>query len=222
MKLQNESEKETYNVLLVDDHQMFLDGLEFILSKEPDLSVIAEANNGKNALPLVKNMQVDLVITDINMPEMDGITLTKHIKQEYPHIKVLVLSMHNEKSIISQIMQSEADGYVLKNCRKQELLLAIRTVLDNGTYYCKEVANLIRENYKTLTSQEKIELTPREKEILELIVQEYSSQEIAEKLHISKRTVDTHRINIMEKTNSNTLIGLIKYAIQHKILNVLI
>lgn len=222
MELHTELEKEIFNVILVDDHQMFLDGLEFILSKEPYLSVVAEANNGKNALPLVRNLHTDLVITDISMPEMDGITLTKRIKEEYPHIKVLVLSMHNEKSVITQIMQSEADGYVLKNCRKQELLFAIRTVLDNGTYYCKEVANLIRENYKTLSSDEKIELTPREKEILELIVQEYSSQEIAEKLHISKRTVDTHRVNIMEKTNSSTLIGLIKYAIQHKILNILV
>jgi DNA-binding NarL/FixJ family response regulator len=222
MELQNEVEKEVFNLLLVDDHQMFLDGLEFILSKEPNLSVVAEANNGKNALPLVKNMHIDLVITDISMPEIDGISLTKHIKEYYPHIKVLVLSMHNERSIITQIMQSEADGYILKNCRKQELLLAIRTVLDNGTYYCKEVANLIRENYETLTNKQKIELTPREKEILELIIKEYSSQEIAEKLHISKRTVDTHRINIMEKTNSHTLIGLIKYAIQHKILNVML
>lgn len=222
MELQNETEKEIFNVLLVDDHQMFLDGLEFILSKEPDLHVIGEANNGKNALPLIKNLNPDLVITDISMPEMDGITLTKHIKDTHPQIKVLVLSMHNQKNIITQIMQSEADGYVLKNCRKQELLLAIRTILDNGTYYCKEVANLIRENYKTMTDEQKIELTPREKEILELIVQEYSSQEIAEKLNISKRTVDTHRVNIMEKTNSTTLVGLIKYAIQHKILNILV
>jgi len=213
---------EVFNVLLVDDHQMFLDGLEFILSKEPTLSIVAEANNGKNALPLIDNMHIDLVITDISMPEMNGIALTKHIKEKYPHIKVLVLSMHNEKSIITQIMQSEADGYVLKNCRKQELLQSIRTVLDNGTYYCKEVANLIRENYKTIIGQEKIQLTTREKEILQLIIQEYSSQEIAEKLHISKRTVDTHRINIMEKTNSRTLVGLIKFSIQHGILNVLI
>lgn len=111
---------------------------------------------------------------------------------------------------------------MLKNCRKQELLQAVRTVLDNGTYYCKEVANLIRENYKMLTHQEKIELTPREKQVLELIVQEYSSWEIAEKLHISKRTVDTHRMNIMQKTDSQTLIGLIKYAIRHNILNILL
>lgn len=104
MELHNELEKEVFNVLLVDDHQMFLDGLEFILSKEPYISVLGEANNGKNALPLVKNTQLDLIITDISMPEMDGVTLTKHIKQEYPHIKVLVLSMHNEKSVITQIM----------------------------------------------------------------------------------------------------------------------
>lgn len=222
MKLQNDVKKEVYNVLLADDHQMFLDGLEFILSKEPDISVVAEANSGKNVLPLIRNIHVDLVITDISMPDMDGIALTQHVKQEYPEVKVLVLSMHNEKSIITQIIQSEADGYILKNCRKQELLQAIRTILDNGTYYCKEVANLIRENYKMLPKEQKIELTPREKEILELIVQEYSSQEIAEKLHISKRTVDTHRINIMEKTNSKTIIGLIKYAIQHGMLSIIL
>lgn len=222
MSLTNETDKKVFNVLLVDDHQMFLDGLEFILAKEPDLSVVAEANNGKNALPLVKNMSIDLVITDISMPEMDGITLTHHIKEEYPHVKVLVLSMHNEKSVIKQIMQSEADGYVLKSCRKQELLYAIRNILDNGTYYCKEVATLIRENYKILNYESNTELTTREKEVLALIVQEYSSQEIADKLNISKRTVDTHRINIMEKTNSKTIIGLIKYAIQHKIINILL
>ncbi|MCS7076056.1 MAG: response regulator transcription factor [Bacteroidia bacterium] len=222
MNLQNDFEKTVLKVLLVDDHQMFLDGLEFILSKEPYLSIVAEANNGKNALPLIKNLSVDMVITDISMPEMDGITLTKHVKQGYPNVKVLVLSMHNERSIVTQIMESEADGYVLKNCRKQELLQAIRTILDNGTYYCKEIASLIRENYKMLSNEEKIELTPREKEILQLIVQEYSSQEIADKLHISKRTVDTHRINIMEKTNSHTIVGLIKYAIRSGILNMLL
>lgn len=217
--LKDEIKNQVFNVLLVDDHQMFLDGLGYILSKEPYLSVIAEANDGKNAVPLIKNIPIDLVITDISMPEMDGITLTKYIKEVYPHIKVLVLSMYNEKSIIMEIMQSEADGYVLKNCRKQELLQAIRTIIDNGTYYCKEVAHLIRESNKAISKQENIHLTQREKEILELIVQEYSSLEIANKLFISKRTVDTHRVNIMEKTNSKTLVGLIKYAIQNGILN---
>lgn len=213
-----EIQENKYNVLLVDDHQMFLDGLNFMLSKESYLNIIGEANNGKNALTLIKNQAIDLVITDVNMPEMDGIELTRTIKEKYPATKVLVLTMHNDREIVSEIMITEAEGYVLKNCRKQELIDGIKTILDEGTFYCKEVAALVREKLKYASVSEKTELTEREREILLLILEEFSSKEIADKLSISKRTVDTHRIHIMEKTRTRTLVGLIKYAIQHQIL----
>jgi len=206
-------------ILIVDDHQMFLDGLKTLLSKEKNLNVAAEANTGKEALDVLAKIPIDLVITDINMPVMSGTELTKQIKKVYPQIKVLVLTMYNDREIIHEIVMTEAEGYILKNSNKKELLNAISRITDHGTYYSNEVISIMTENYVV---KEKIrnrtqELSKREKEIIALICQELTSVEIAEKLFLSPLTVETHRKNILHKTNSKTIVGLIKFAIDNKL-----
>ena len=206
-------------ILLVDDHQMFLDGLRTMLSKEKDLQIVAEAKNGKEALDKLASNEVDLVITDINMPVMSGTELTKQLKKDYSNIKVLVLTMYNDREIIHEIVMTEAEGYILKNSNKKELLNAISRIIDHGTYYSNEVISIMTENYVV---REKIrdrtqELSEREKEIISLICQEFTSAEIADKLFLSPLTVETHRKNILRKTNSKTIVGLIKFAIENKL-----
>jgi len=160
------------------------------------------------------------VITDISMPGMSGTELTKKIKQDFPNVKVLVLSMFKEKSIINEIVKAEAEGYILKNTGREELVSAIEKIVDNGTYYSHEVlSQLILKNSKVQKKSEfNTSLTERELEIIRLIAEELTTAEIADKLCISPRTVDTHRKNILEKTNSKTIVGLMKFIFENGIL----
>lgn len=207
-------------IVIADDHQMFIDGVRSLLSKEKKLNFIFEASNAEDALSFIRKNEIDLLITDISMPGMSGTELTKIIKQEFPQIKVLVLSMFNDPAIVNEILQSEAEGYILKNTGKQELLSAISKIMDDGTYYSNEVMSLmLNQKRKSDTqTQNKEQLTERETEILKLVCEEYTTAGIAEKLFISPRTVDTHRKNILEKTQSRTIVGLIKYAFENNII----
>lgn len=205
------------NILIVDDHQLVIDGLKSMLANEKYYVIKGEALNGQQALEMItsKPEAYQLVVTDITMPLMSGIELCKIIKEQFPHIKVLILSMHNSITIVKDALNAEADGYMLKNTGQDEFIKAIERLLGDGTYFSQDILPIIlnlfqKEKKETLKNT----LTQREKEVLELIVQEYTSKEIAEKLFISKQTVDTHRINIMQKTDCKTLVGLIKYAIQ--------
>lgn len=209
--------RELINLLIVDDHQLVIDGLKSMLSSQKNYVVKGEALNGQQALEMInsKPNEFQLIITDITMPLLSGIELCKIVKEKYPNIKVLVLSMHNSIAIVKDALNAEADGYMLKNTGQEEFVNAIGRILGDGTYFSQDILPIIlnlfqREKKETLKNT----LTQREKEVLELIVQEYTSKEIAEKLFISKQTVDTHRLNIMQKTNCKTLVGLIKYAIQ--------
>jgi two-component system nitrate/nitrite response regulator NarL len=209
--------KNKINILIVDDHQLVIDGLKSMLSNETNYVIRGEALNGQQALEMIiaKPEEFQLIVTDITMPLMSGIELCKIVKEKFPHIKVLILSMHNSITIVKDALNAEADGYMLKNTGQDEFIKAIERVLGDGTYFSQDILPIIlnlfqKEKKETLKNT----LTQREKEVLELIVQEYTSKEIAEKLFISKQTVDTHRINIMQKTDCKTLVGLIKYAIQ--------
>lgn len=206
-------------ILLVDDHQMFLDGLKTLLSKHDSIEVVSEALNGQEALNIIRKEQIDLVLSDINMPEMSGTELAKAIKHEMPDVKILILSMYNDREIIHEIVMTEAEGYILKNSNKQELLSALERIASGGTYYSNEVMEIITDSYVAKQkSQEKTkDLTKREIEIIKLICQEYSTPEIAETLFISPLTVETHRKNILKKTKVRTIVGLIKFAIDNKI-----
>lgn len=212
-----EGEKKPLELMIVDDHQMFIDGIKLLLHNYSGVHIAAEAFNGKQAIEMLAKQKIDFVITDIAMPEMNGIELTQKIKQTFPDIKVLVLTMYNDREIVNEIIRAEAEGYILKNTGKNELINAINKIADNGTYFCSEIRNIILQNNKNekqksfAASDE--ELTQREVEILRLICQEYSSAEIAKKLFISIHTVDTHRKHIIQKTKTKTIVGLIKYAI---------
>ncbi|WP_109850997.1 response regulator transcription factor [Aquimarina sp. AU58] len=204
-------------IMIIDDHQMFIDGIKSLLRKEEYLQIVSEYLCAEDALEQLEKDTVDIVITDISMPGMSGIELIKTIKSTYSNLKVLVLSMHNDKEVVSEIMMSEADGYILKNTGKQELIEALTRITDNGTYYSKEVLSIMVNKVKKerKIEAETNELTDREVKVLELICQEYSSQEIADKLFIGRRTVDTHRQNILRKTKVKTIVGLIKYGIRN-------
>ena len=207
-------------IVIADDHKMFIDGIRSLLKKEAQLNFVHEALNGEDALSYIRYNAIDLLITDISMPGMSGTELTKIIKTEFPNIKVLVLTMFNDPAIINDILQSEAEGYILKNTGKQELLSAINKIMDDGTFYSNEVMSLMLSHNKKRSSPqtEKEQLTVRELEILKLVCEEYTTAAIAEKLFISPRTVETHRKNILEKTRSKTIVGLIKYAFENNII----
>jgi DNA-binding NarL/FixJ family response regulator len=211
---------EKIKVLVADDHQLFVDGVKLILKKHPDVQVVAEAGDGASLLSLLKETAIDLVITDLSMPGMKGIELVKAIKQKHPQVKLLVVTMHNDQEIISEILQAEAEGYILKNSGKTEMLEAVDDLMNGKTHYDKEVLHLlvqkIKKEKQTVTKTKP--LTERELQILSLIVKEFTSKEIAEQLGISKQTVDTHRMHIMEKTGAQTLVGLIKYALSSNII----
>lgn len=206
--------KRKIRILIADDHQMFIDGLKALLLPEKNIEVIAQALRGDEAYDILCKENIDLLITDISMPGMTGIELTKKVKDKFPEVKVLVVSSYNDREIVSEILMAEADGYILKNTDKKELLSAIYKIADDGTWYSNEILSIMLEKVKKekKTTEEIKHLSEREIEVLKLIMQEFSSEEIAEKLFISKSTVDTHRKNILEKTGVKTIVGLCKFA----------
>ncbi len=204
-----------YNVLLVDDHQLVLDGIKSMIEGDKRFVIVGTAVNGQNALNIIKNSPttIDIVISDISMPIMNGIELCKHIKNEFNSILVMILSMHNSVSIVKEAITVDADGYMLKSVGQDEFLYGLNRLVENGSFYSQDIMPIISNQFLGNSNESIIvQLSPREKEILNLITQELTSKEIADKLFISKQTVDTHRINIMQKTNSKSVVGLIKYA----------
>ncbi len=212
----------TIKLFILDDHQMLLDGLKALLKNNKQFEIIGEANRAENALELIQQNQPDIVLTDITMPDMDGIEFTRVLKQKSPEIKIIALSMFSDKSIITAMVEAGVSGYILKNTGQQELTDALQNVTNGGMFFSDEVA---AEMIKTISEHEqrkaegiKVHLTEREKEIIKLIAQELSNAKIGELLFISERTVETHRKNIFRKTETKTVVGLIKYAIENKLI----
>lgn len=207
----------SYSILVVDDHQLIIDGIKGMFINDTKLNFCLEANDGLTALQLVKEnpKSVDLIITDVNMPTLNGIELCLEIKKEFPEIKVLILSMYQNSTVVKEAIQSEADGYIVKNAGKSDFSKAIYRILGGGTYFSEAILPLIyREVQKENNKKEALAvLTEREIEVLKLIVQELTSEEIAERLFISKKTVDNHRQNLLHKTDSKSTVGLVKFAI---------
>lgn len=204
-------------IIIADDHQMFIDGIKSLLGNEADMKVTGEALNGKEVLALLEKEPADLVLLDVNMPEMDGIEATKLIRKQHPTVKILMLTMYNKHEFIFGLVNAGANGYILKNTGKAELTEAIRTVYAGKTYYSKEVTETILQNFSKKPAEQKIEvaqLTEREKDVLRLIAQEYNTQEIAAQLFISANTVETHRKNLLSKINAKNVAGLVKFAVQ--------
>lgn len=214
--------QEKKTILLVDDHKIIRDGLKLYFEDSEQYEVSAEAENGQKALVHLQNGDFDIVITDISMPEMDGISLTQTIKEQNPEQKVMALTMMGENQHIKHMLSAGVNGYILKNSDKGEIIKAIETILGGENYYSGEVTKIIMDSMsgkKKPTQRLTLEtpLTTREKEVLKLIVKEYSNQEIADELFISSRTVDAHKRNLLEKTGCKNVAGLVVYALEHNI-----
>lgn len=211
------------NILLVDDHDIVRDGIRSLLEDEIGFTIVAEAENGKQALELCGDRNIDLAIMDINMPVMNGIEATEQIKEQHPEIKVLALTMMDENQHIRQMIEAGASGYILKNSDKDELLEAITAILEGRHYFSNDtVRQVMMDLVKSGEQSQKsdpADLTDREKEVLELIVKEHTNQEIADKLYISIRTVDSHRRNLLQKTGAKNTAGLVTYAIRHNLVD---
>jgi DNA-binding NarL/FixJ family response regulator len=205
-------------VIIVDDHQMFIDGVKSILKNEKNIKIAGEALNGHQLFELFKTELPDIVLMDINMPGMDGIEATKIISAKYSKVKVIVLTMHSSKEFVAGLIEAGAMGYILKNTGRKELVEAIQAVAEGKSFYSNSVTDVIMESFKNparqITNPELAQLTDREKEVLKLIAKEYSTKQIAEELFISSNTVETHRKNIMSKINAKNMAGLVKYALQ--------
>jgi two-component system response regulator NreC len=206
-------------VLLVDDHQIIIDGLKSLLENIPTIEVVGEALNGKKAIDLLALISVNLVLMDIDMPILNGIETTKLIKSKYTNVKVIILSMYKESGLIKTLIDAGADGYLLKNSDQNELLEAIAKVTSGQQYFSSDVTlSLLNKNSSNSSSfqEENVvgDLTDREIEILKLIAEGFTNKEIGDKLFISHRTVDTHRTNLMKKVGVNNIAGLIRFAIK--------
>lgn len=206
-------------ILLADDHPIVRNGISASLQSIDQFEIVGEAENGLKAVEMTTDLRPDVVIVDISMPEMCGISATKAIREKNPKTKVLVLTMHDEEQYMVQMLAAGANGYLAKNSSKDELVSAIHAICSNDVFYSPLISEDIIQRYiDALESQQDeeddIPLTNREKEILELISESLTTKEISAKLFISHRTVDTHRTNLMRKLNIRNTAGLVRFAIQ--------
>ncbi len=213
-------------VLIVDDHQLMIEGLKVLLEDEESISKVYGANSSDMAFVLLEKYEIDVVLMDVNMPKVTGIEVTELIKEKFPNIKVVALTMHDDISIITKMIKAGASGYLLKRTQMNEVLEAIKTVYHNKKYLSNNTQKIIMDNLMSaddLLKDEKDEkpiLSARELEVLKLIAQEYTNEEIGEKLFISERTVEAHRRNIFIKTKTKSIVGLMKYAIINGLITV--
>jgi two-component system response regulator NreC len=209
-------------ILLADDHKIVREGLRTLIEKQPGLEVVGEANSGRMALKLALELKPDVVIMDITMPDLNGIEATRQIHSEIPGVKVIALSMHSDKRLVAGILMAGASGYLLKeDCDSGELARAIRAVAINQTYLSPKIGEVVIKDYvrhlsMTASSPFSI-LTPREREVLQLLAEGKNAKEIASSLHVSVKTVETHRNKIMEKLDIRSIAELTKYAIRERL-----
>ncbi|MFY8138335.1 MAG: response regulator [Flavobacteriales bacterium] len=200
-------------ILLVDDHAIVTDGIAALLQSESSYDVVAVCRNGHEALDTLRILKVDLILMDIDMPVMNGIEATKQIKREFSEIKVIILTMHDEKAMIQMLLDNGADGYLIKNSSKNELIDAIENVRA-GRQHISEEAHTVLLSRDGAKSERLSGLTEREVEVLKLIAEGMSNKEVGDRLFISHRTVDTHRTNLMQKLDCHNIAGLVRIAIQ--------
>lgn len=209
----------TIKVVMVDDHQVVLDGFKARLELEDDIDVVATASNGVEAFDLVKKHCPDVVLMDISMPVMNGIEATQLIKESLPDTKILMLTMHDNREYIMKVMQSGAVGYMLKEISAEKMVQAIKTVYSGSTYFCESSTQTLFSDQIVPSSSKKNPLSRREESVLKLVAQGSSNKKIAMLLNISNRTVETHRQNIKHKLDIHSTAGLAKYAIETGLLS---
>ena len=211
--------KDKILLAIVDDHQIVIDGLKSLLHGHPDFSVVLESTQPESIPSMLANTKIDILLTDIMMPVMNGAELSKLVRQKFPDIKILALSMSGQGDLVNQMIEdSDIAGYVLKNIGKLELITALEKISRGGIYFSQEVMDEMLKASEKKKNNEEVNLTVREIEIIKLIEKEYGNKQIADTLFISERTVETHRKNIFRKTKTSSLIGLIKYAYENKLI----
>ena len=213
------------NIVLADDEVLFRKGISFLLQREPNFKIVFEANDGQELVDYLKSVETlpDIVITDLKMPNLNGVETTKILHAEFPELKVIALTSYNTPSFISNMIQVGAVSYIVKNASPEEVVLTINEVANKGFYYNEQVMKVI---YKDIISGKQaaksdldsMQLTAREIEILKLICKQYNAVEIAETLSISPRTAEGHRNNLLLKTQTKNIAGLVVYAIQNNII----
>ncbi len=202
-------------IIIADDHDIVIEGLTSLLMPNDDIEICGLAHNGYDVLGLLDNQEIDIVVSDINMPKMDGVELTREIKNKFPHVKVLILTMYNDIKFIKRIMEIGAEGYVLKNKGKEELTRAIKTLYDGEQYFGEEVTKTVFSSMTSKYVAGEIKLTKREIDVLKLIADGYTTPKISNELKIAHSTVETHRRNLIEKTGVRNSKGLVKYAFEN-------
>ena len=216
----NFDKSKTINIIIADDHTIFLEGITALISSKY-INVVANCKNGQEVLDFLKEQEVDLVISDINMPVMDGITLVKKITKLYPKTKTMMLSMYEERHIINKAIKAGANGYMSKNAGKKDILNAIENCMKGEKVTFKRQSTFTQKSIQnTDKSIKEISLTNRERQILKLITQEATNTDISLSLNISKRTVEAHKKNIFLKLGAKNTIGLIKIALKSKLLKI--
>lgn len=207
-------------IFIVDDHQILIDGIESMLKGVAEFEVVGKTLDGNLALDFLSQNYVDILLTDLYMPKMTGMELTRRVKKLFPEVKVLALSVSYDVSIVHDLMDAGISGFIIKTIGRDELIEAIQQIAKGNVYFSREVSNEILRSLSIRSDAEEgnYRLTEREIEIVKHLAQEYSNSEMAKKLCISERTVETHRKNIYRKTNTKTVLGLIKYATERKLI----
>jgi len=208
-------------IILAEDHRITREGLFNMLKDRPDMEVIGEAENGREAVQLARELSPDLVIMDVTMPDLNGIDATRIITSDSKNIKVIALSMYSDKQFVQGMIHAGASGYLLKDCAFEELVNAIRAVIDGNTYLSPGIAGIVVQDYLNKLSNDASSassvLTTREREVLQLIAEGKSTKVIASQLNVSVKTIETHRRQIMEKLGIFSIAGLTKYAIRERL-----
>lgn len=211
--------KEKITLALVDDHQIVIDGLTSLLKGHDKFQFAFATTNSSEVINMMSEHPVDVLLTDVMMPKLPGNELAKQVKEKFPKVKILALSMSGQGDLVNEMINdAEIAGYVLKNIGKQELITALEKIANGGIYFSEEVLDEMQRAGQRKKQNEEAHLTDREKQIIRLIEKELNNKQIAGTLFISERTVETHRKNIFRKTNTNSVIGLVKYAYEHRLI----
>jgi len=204
---------------LVDDHQIVIDGLTSLLKGHERFKFAFATTNSSSVIGEIDQQPIDILLTDVMMPKLPGNELARQVKEKFPKVKILALSMSGQGDLVNEMIEhADISGYILKNVGKQQLVEALEKIAAGGIYFSDEVIDELKRSSERRKQKEEAHLTDREIEIIRLIEKEYNNKMIAETLYISERTVETHRKNIFRKTNTNSVIGLVKYAYEHRLI----
>lgn len=211
-------------LVIADDHEIFRDGLALMLSKQKAIELTGQAANGRELVSMVQTLQPDIILTDIKMPIMDGVEAARLILEKNADQRIIALSMFDEENLIVDMLEAGAKGYLLKNADKQEILDAIDTVYGNNNYYCRLTSArlatmIVKSKFNPYRKSKPVEFSEREKEIIHYICQQLTAQQIADKLFLSKRTVEGYRTRILEKMNVKNTAGVVIYALKHQLID---